>query len=65
MLGSAAKKIIAIHGAGMNAAAFGSLAPHLTDYHFQALNLPGHDAHKDELGCDRRLVNKDGKWLVT
>jgi len=25
--------------------------------------LPGHDAN--ELGCDRKLENKDGKWLVT
>ena len=29
------------------------------------VDLPGHDAHKHELGCDRRLANKDGKWLVT
>jgi ATP phosphoribosyltransferase regulatory subunit len=27
------------------------------------VNLPGHDAK--ELGCDRRLEKKDGKWRVT
>ena len=27
--------------------------------------LPGQDAHAEELGCDRRLVKKDGKWHVT
>jgi len=27
------------------------------------VNLPGHDAA--ELGCDRKLEKKDGKWRVT
>jgi ATP phosphoribosyltransferase regulatory subunit len=26
--------------------------------------LPGHDAHKQELDCDRTLVNKAGEWQV-
>ncbi|MEW5788068.1 MAG: ATP phosphoribosyltransferase regulatory subunit [Pseudomonadota bacterium] len=26
--------------------------------------LPGHDAHRAELGCDRMLVKRDGAWLV-
>jgi len=26
--------------------------------------LPGHDAHNQELGCDRKLVNKAGQWEV-
>ena len=29
------------------------------------VDLPGHDAARDELGCDRRLEKKDGKWRVT
>ena len=29
------------------------------------VDLPGHEAHRNELGCDRRLENKDGKWHVT
>lgn len=35
--------ILAIHGAGMHAGAWGGLIPFLTDYHFNALTLPGHD----------------------
>lgn len=26
--------------------------------------LPGHDAHTHELGCDRELVQRDGRWIV-
>ena len=26
--------------------------------------LPGHDAHSQELGCDRKLVNQAGQWQV-
>lgn len=26
--------------------------------------LPGHDAHRHELGCDRELIIKDGRWMV-
>ena len=26
------------------------------------VELPGHEASRDELGCDRKLVEKDGKW---
>ena len=59
MFGSAAKKIIALHGAGMNAAAFGSLAPHLADYHFQALTLPGHDARGELL----HSIQDMAEWL--
>jgi ATP phosphoribosyltransferase regulatory subunit len=29
------------------------------------VDLGGHEAHMQELGCDRRLVKKDGKWHVT
>ena len=29
------------------------------------VDLPGHEAARDELGCDRKLVNKDGKWHAT
>ncbi|QJR15693.1 ATP phosphoribosyltransferase regulatory subunit [Usitatibacter palustris] len=28
-------------------------------------DLPGHEAARDELGCDRKLEKKDGKWRVT
>jgi ATP phosphoribosyltransferase regulatory subunit len=28
------------------------------------VSLPGHEAHEHELGCDRRLEKKGGKWLV-
>jgi ATP phosphoribosyltransferase regulatory subunit len=27
-------------------------------------NLPGHDAARAELGCDRAIENKDGRWQV-
>ena len=27
-------------------------------------NLPGHDAHLDELGCDRKLSMVNGRWIV-
>lgn len=29
------------------------------------VELPGHESSRDELGCDRRLERKDGKWRVT
>ena len=28
------------------------------------VELPGHDAHRAELGCDRRLAKRGGKWEV-
>lgn len=59
MLGTAAKKILAIHGAGMNAAAFGSLAPLLADYAFQAVTLPGHD----ERGAPLRSIQQMADWV--
>ena len=27
--------------------------------------MPGQEKHREELGCDRRLEKKDGKWRVT
>jgi ATP phosphoribosyltransferase regulatory subunit len=27
--------------------------------------MPGQEKHRDELGCDRKLERKDGKWRVT
>jgi hypothetical protein len=27
-------------------------------------DLPGHAGARGELGCDRRLVKRDGKWVV-
>ncbi len=35
-------RILAIHGAGMNAGIFASLVPHLREYRLEAINLPGH-----------------------
>jgi ATP phosphoribosyltransferase regulatory subunit len=29
------------------------------------VELPGHEASRDELGCTRRLVNEEGKWRAT
>jgi len=29
------------------------------------VDMPGHEKHRDELGCERRLEKKDGKWRVT
>jgi ATP phosphoribosyltransferase regulatory subunit len=29
------------------------------------VELPGHERAREELGCDRRLEKKDGKWRVT
>jgi ATP phosphoribosyltransferase regulatory subunit len=28
------------------------------------VELPGHENAREELGCDRVLTKKDGKWLV-
>lgn len=28
------------------------------------IDLPGHEAHRGELNCDRRLVNRGGTWQV-
>ena len=37
------KTLVAIHGAGMNAAVWGGITPHLLDYGLRAMSLPGHD----------------------
>ena len=29
------------------------------------VEMPGHEKARKELGCDRKLVKKNGKWLVT
>jgi ATP phosphoribosyltransferase regulatory subunit len=29
------------------------------------VDLPGHEGAREELGTDRMLVKKEGKWLVT
>ena len=28
------------------------------------VDLPGHDKARDELGCNRRLALRNGKWIV-
>jgi ATP phosphoribosyltransferase regulatory subunit len=33
--------------------------------HVVIVEMPGHEKHRDELGCDRRLEMKEGKWRVT
>jgi pimeloyl-ACP methyl ester carboxylesterase len=38
--------IIALHGAGLQGAFFGALAPHMTSFAFKPLTLPGHDARR-------------------
>ena len=53
-------RIIAVHGAGMNAAVFGSLAPQLTDYLFQAINLPGHGSDSISALAD---ISAMSDWL--
>jgi pimeloyl-ACP methyl ester carboxylesterase len=37
------KSLVAIHGAGMNAAVWGGITPHLLEYGLRAMSLPGHD----------------------
>jgi pimeloyl-ACP methyl ester carboxylesterase len=36
------KTIVAIHGAGMHGGIWGAITPHVLDYRFRALSLPGH-----------------------
>ncbi|MDP2206861.1 MAG: alpha/beta hydrolase [Alphaproteobacteria bacterium] len=38
--------IIAVHGAGLHGGFYGALAPHLIDFAFKPLTLPGHDARR-------------------
>jgi ATP phosphoribosyltransferase regulatory subunit len=33
--------------------------------HVVIVEMPGHEKNRDELGCDRKLEMKDGKWRVT
>jgi ATP phosphoribosyltransferase regulatory subunit len=28
------------------------------------VDLPGHEKQRAELGCDRRLARRNGKWIV-
>lgn len=37
------KRLIALHGAGMDASFYGSLAMHLTDHYLEAFTMPGHE----------------------
>src|SRR5687768_16028115 len=41
--------IIAVPGAGMNAGVWAGIAPHLAEFHVDALSLPGHGAAPDDL----------------
>lgn len=45
------KLILAIHGAGLQSSFFGALAPHVIDYTFKAVTLPGHDARRSDALC--------------
>lgn len=38
--------IMAIHGAGLQSSFYGAIAPHLTDFAFKPVTLPGHDARR-------------------
>jgi len=33
--------------------------------HIVVVEMPGHEKHREELGCERTLEKKDGKWRVT
>jgi ATP phosphoribosyltransferase regulatory subunit len=33
--------------------------------HIVAVDMPGHEKDRGELGCERKLEKKDGKWRVT
>ena len=33
--------------------------------HIVVVEMPGQEAHREELGCERKLEKKDGKWRVT
>jgi ATP phosphoribosyltransferase regulatory subunit len=33
--------------------------------HVVVVEMPGHEKARAELGCDRKLVKKGGKWRVT
>lgn len=45
------KLIVAIHGAGLQGSYFGALAPHVIDYTFKAVTLPGHDTRRSDVLC--------------
>ena len=42
-MSKARKTLVAIHGAGMNAAVWGGITPHLLEFGLRAMSLPGHD----------------------
>lgn len=37
------KRLLALHGAGMDSGFYGSLAMHLTDHYLEAFTMPGHE----------------------
>lgn len=45
------KIILAVHGAGLNGSFYGALAPHVTDFLFKPVTLPGHDARRGDALC--------------
>lgn len=55
-------RIIALHGAGMNAAAFGGLAPHFPAGAFEAWTFPGHDARQEGVGL--LSIADMAQWVI-
>lgn len=45
------KIILAVHGAGLNGGFYGALAPHVIDYLFKPITLPGHDVRRGDALC--------------
>jgi len=55
--------ILAVHGAGLQSSFYGALAPHLTDFAFKPVTLPGHDARRPApLLAD---ISAMAGWLAT
>ncbi|MEO7743938.1 MAG: ATP phosphoribosyltransferase regulatory subunit [Usitatibacter sp.] len=61
--GSPAGRILAPHGADPDLAR--AVQELRAAGEIVVVELPGHDAARDEWGCDRKLERKEGKWRVT
>ena len=54
--------ILAPHGS--DAGLLAAIAALRTQGEVVIVELPGDQARRDELGCDRRLVQRGGKWVL-
>ena len=58
-------ELVLVHGWGLHGGIWAGLAQRLAQrFRVTVVDLPGHAGSRAELGCDRKLVRRAGKWIV-